>query len=135
MTTTQPRTGTVQLSDVLANPDRRLDAEYWLDQQATKQEAKPVQRYELDVTFQTARPLSQDMGSHLWAFASLFHAVGPSTYQLHTVVERLDAATLLDALTGLVDAIATTVAEEQRDWPIRVTAVEGKEVEQIVAKR
>lgn len=93
------------------------------------------QKFGIDVTFQTARPLSQRAGQLLWTLASHFRAVGPSTYRLETIVERSQQFTVADVAGGLVDEINNIVTSEQPDWPSRITALAIVEMEQVDSTR
>lgn len=79
----------------------------------------------VDITFQTAKSLSQEAGMDLWALGHHFNQVGPCTYRLQS---RGEAASLEDASDGLTEAIQSVVTRHNPRWPnLVVTAVKTKE--------
>lgn len=71
----------------------------------------------LDITFETARPLPQEVGLEMWALGCQFGAVGGrSTYRLQS---RGEAENLADAVAGLVAQVAHVMgrAALDRGWP------------------
>jgi hypothetical protein len=88
-------------------------------------------KVELDVTFETARPLPQDVGMQMWKLGDHFCAQGgKSTYRLKT---SGTANTMVDAVSGVVAQISLVVsaAALDRGWPpewsnVRVTALAAR---------
>ena len=83
----------------------------------------------LDITFETYRPISQQLGMEFWSMGFHFGSIpGNATYRLQS---RGEADTLSDAIEGLTAQIIVKVAEAYPDWPAaRITRVLATEERQ-----
>ena len=80
---------------------------------------------ELDITFQTAKSLSQETGLTLCGLGHYFNRVGPCTYRLKSCGE---AASLADAEECVTEAIKDLVANAMPRWPqVVITQIKVKE--------
>lgn len=69
--------------------------------------------YNVDITFKTPVPLSQEVGKQLWMMATDFGSVGASTYRWQAFEPATDLATVQ---TEAMNYISRTILQENRDW-------------------
>jgi hypothetical protein len=82
---------------------------------------------EMDIVFETYRPISQEVGIEFWTMGHHFAAVpGNATYRLQT---RGYADTLNDAIEGIVAQIILLIDKHYPQWPDPIiNAVAGRRV-------
>jgi len=82
-------------------------------------------KFELDITFTTARPLSQNCGMEMWGIGR-FRTWGERTYRLKSLVE---ANTLTLAEQCIVKSIQDLVKDDLPAWPdVQVIGISSREV-------
>lgn len=84
-------------------------------------------KVELDVTFETYRPISQGLGMQFWTMGNHFCSIpGHSTYRLKS---SGDAESVQAAVDGLAAQIVNVVADAYPNWPeVQIVSVEAKRV-------
>lgn len=86
------------------------------------------QHFDIEVTFKTAMPLSQECGLDMWALGNYFTSVknsGGRTYKLKAMSSAID---MIDALVAVTETIQYNVNKHDKsDWSkVVFTQMKGK---------